>query len=144
MSMAVSENLIRIYLKTPDFTVFLSMKTHIRYSSAILLKIMIYGICLTEILKSMKKRSSNIILKSTVVVTLAALISIITGINSNRKGIVENAAALELLSSRSRCFNQYEVNEKERCLICISCTYANGSGLTIGGYCKIDRPSAGQ
>ena len=141
MSMAVSENLIRIYLKTPDFTVFLSMKTHIRYSSAILLKIMIYGICLTEILKSMKKRSSNIILKSTVVVTLAALISIITGINSNRKGIVENAAALELLSSRSRCFNQ---NEKERCLICISCTYANGSGLTIGGYCKIDRPSAGQ
>lgn len=92
----------------------------------------------------MKKRSSNIILKSTVVVTLAALISIITGINSNRKGIVENAAALELLSSRSRCFNQYEVNEKERCLICISCTYANGSGLTIGGYCKIDRPSAGQ
>lgn len=142
--MAVSENLIRIYLKTPDFTVFLSMKTHIRYSSAILLKIMIYGICLTKILKSMKKRSSNIILKSTVVVTLAALISIITGINSNRKGIVENAAALELLSSRSRCFNQYEVNEKERCLICISCTYANGSGLTIGGYCKIDRPSAGQ
>ena len=48
MSMAVSENLIRIYLKTPDFTVFLSMKTHILYSSAILLKIMTYGIYLTK------------------------------------------------------------------------------------------------
>lgn len=84
----------------------------------------------------MKKRRSNIILKSAVIVTLVALLSTLTGIHSNRKGIIENAAALEILSSRSKCYSQYVVTENSKCLECISCSFVFGAGITVGGYCN--------
>lgn len=59
--------------------------------------------------------------------------------------IVDNTAKLAVT-----IFKNYICNMKRLSIIifvlclCSLASYANGSGLTIGGYCKIDRPSAGQ
>lgn len=38
--------------------------------------------------------------------------------------------------SRAICYNQYNISKEIRCLICGSCEYTDGEGLTRGGYCR--------
>lgn len=92
------------------------------------------------------KKKSSIIIKSAALLTLAATVSIVADF-SNRKGIIDNAAALELMSaSRIECFNQYVTSKEQQCLICIKCEYVGGVGVSVGGHCRSGavKPGAGQ
>ena len=86
----------------------------------------------------MKKK---ILLTASIAIVIAAGLSgmnrAVSGIES---GLVFNANVEALARgeahSRAICYNQYNISKEIRCLICGSCEYTDGEGLTRGGYCR--------
>ena len=76
-------------------------------------------------------------LASVIGVGFFGLIWAVSGIDSGLVFIaIVEALARGEAHSRAICYNQYNISKEIKCLICGSCEYTDGEGLTRGGYCR--------
>ena len=83
----------------------------------------------------MKKK---ILLTASIAIVIAVgLFGMNRAVSGIESGLVFNANVEALARGEAHiCYNQYNISKEIKCLICGSCEYTDGEGLTRGGYCR--------